>query len=116
MDTSGWEQPRDLLHFPAYLKHYASDHSGSTALSAASKKKGSPHTLVVTSAGLRAADIARSFILRLFLCFNTEVHRALRMFQSKDAAVAKLFAKHIKLKDAIAYAKSTRYEVIKLTN
>lgn len=31
------------------------------------------------------------------------------MFQSKDCIVAKLFAKHIKLKDAIDYVKKTRW-------
>ena len=38
-------------------------------------------------------------------------HRALRSLQSKDAIVAKLFAKHIKLNDAITYVKNTRYEL-----
>ena len=34
--------------------------------------------------------------------------RALRTFQTNDAMVAKLFAKHIKLKDAIEFVKKTR--------
>jgi uncharacterized protein YdcH (DUF465 family) len=34
--------------------------------------------------------------------------RMIRNFTTKDAAVAKLFAKHIKLKDAIRFLKSTR--------
>lgn len=34
--------------------------------------------------------------------------RVVRKFQTKDATVAKLFAKHIKLKDSIAFLKSTR--------
>lgn len=35
--------------------------------------------------------------------------RVLRVFQTENATVAKLFAKHIKLKDAIEYVKKTRY-------
>ena len=37
------------------------------------------------------------------------LQRALRIFQTKDSVVAKLFAKHIKLKDAIEYVRRTRY-------
>ncbi|KAJ9641475.1 Protein cms1 [Coniosporium apollinis] len=85
-DTSTWEEQRDLEHLPAFLEEFGK------GLKEAPKAKGSPHTLVVTSAGLRAADLTR----------------ALRKFQSKDATVAKLFAKHIKLKEAIESCKKTR--------
>jgi protein CMS1 len=34
--------------------------------------------------------------------------RAVRKFSTKDATVAKLFAKHIKLKDSIRFLNSTR--------
>lgn len=34
--------------------------------------------------------------------------RSLREFQSPDARIAKLFAKHIKLKDAVSFLRSTR--------
>lgn len=61
-------------------------------LSDAPNEKGSPHSLVVAGAGLRAADLTR----------------ALRQFQTKDCMVAKLFAKHIKLQEAIDTAKKTR--------
>lgn len=64
----------------------------STKLWSASKKNGAPHTIVVTAAGLRAAEIAR----------------IMRKFQTKDATVAKLFAKHIKLQDSVKFLKSTR--------
>lgn len=37
--------------------------------------------------------------------------RALRAFQTKDATVAKLFAKHIKLGEAIEWVKRTRWVV-----
>lgn len=74
----------------------------------ASKKRGAPHTIVVTSAGLRAADITR-YIYRTSLSASAKaLSRVLRTFQTKDAIVAKLFAKHIKLADAIDYVKKTR--------
>ncbi|KAK3172775.1 hypothetical protein OEA41_006100 [Lepraria neglecta] len=92
-DTSEWERLRILQNMPDFLDRYSSRTKGGKSLSTASKKTGSPHTLVITSAGLRAADITR----------------ALRTFQTKEAVVAKLFAKHIKLKDAIEYVKKTRY-------
>jgi protein CMS1 len=77
-------------------------------MSLASKKTGAPHTIVVTSAGLRAADITR-YIFRTGLSVSAEaLSRVLRTFQTKEAIVAKLFAKHIKLTDAIDYVKKTR--------
>ncbi|MCJ1427426.1 hypothetical protein MMC29_005329 [Sticta canariensis] len=91
-ETSDWPKPRLLEHLPEFLDYYSSLSRISKNLATASKKPGSPHTLVIVSAGLRAANVAR----------------ALRTFQTKDAAVAKLFAKHIKLKDAINYVKKTR--------
>ncbi|MCJ1263315.1 hypothetical protein MMC22_003185, partial [Lobaria immixta] len=91
-DSSDWTKPRLLEYLPKFLDHYSSLSGISKNLATASKKPGAPHTLVIVSAGLRAANVAR----------------ALRIFQTKDAAVAKLFAKHIKLKDAISYVKKTR--------
>jgi protein CMS1 len=46
----------------------------------------------VAGAGQRAADVAR----------------VVRKLQTKDAEVAKLFAKHIKLQDAVKFLKSKR--------
>ncbi|KAK4697916.1 protein CMS1, partial [Lecanoromycetidae sp. Uapishka_2] len=91
-DTSAWERPRTLYDLPDFIDRYKSSAGENHSLSSAFKQNGSPHTLVITSAGLRAADITR----------------ALRKFQTKEAVVAKLFAKHIKLKEAIAYVKRTR--------
>lgn len=64
-------------------------------LSRAPEAKGTPHTLVIAAAGLRAADLTR----------------ALRQYQTKDAMVAKLFAKHIKLRDAVDMVKKTRMNI-----
>lgn len=81
---------------PAFLEQFSGPrrkkNKAGKKLSDASTEKGSPHTLVVAGAGLRAADVTR----------------ALRKFQTKEAMVAKLFAKHIKLKEAIEMVKTTR--------
>ena len=58
-DTTSWEKPRTLQDMPSFLEHYNPKAGGSMALSSASRNPGSPHTLVITSAGLRAADITR---------------------------------------------------------
>ncbi|MCJ1248612.1 hypothetical protein MMC30_005830 [Trapelia coarctata] len=91
-DTSEWREQRVLENFAGFLDHHASQHKSSKNLSIASKTKGAPHTIVVTASGLRAADLTRS----------------LRTFETKNAIVAKLFAKHIKLADALEYVKRTR--------
>lgn len=80
---------------PKFLETFARTKDGmskETDLKTAPEATGSPHTLVVAGAGLRAADLTR----------------ALRPFQTKEARVEKLFAKHIKLKEAIESAKQTR--------
>lgn len=59
LDTSGWGRQRDLQNLPDFLEHYASTSGQTKRLSTASKLKGAPHTIVVTGAGLRAADMAR---------------------------------------------------------
>jgi protein CMS1 len=53
---------------------------------------GTPHTLILTAAALRATDIVR----------------AVKKFQTKDSVVAKLFSKHIKLKEAIDMCNNTK--------
>lgn len=58
LDTSDWEQQRDLEHLPAFLENYAKRNLKKT-----SKEKGRPHTLVVAMAGLRAADMVRYVFL-----------------------------------------------------
>ena len=39
---------------------------------------------------------------------SDDLYREMRKFQTKDATVAKLFAKHIKIQDSIKFLKSTR--------
>ena len=94
VDTADFTAPRLKENLPSFLEQFATSRRGKGGgkLSDASKDKGSPHTLVVCGAGLRAADLTR----------------ALRPFQTKDALVAKLFAKHIKLKEAIETVSTSR--------
>lgn len=55
-DTTSWNKTRTLDNLPGFLENFAGN---STKLWSASKKNGAPHTIIVTAAGLRAADIAR---------------------------------------------------------
>ncbi|TKA23652.1 hypothetical protein B0A50_06488 [Salinomyces thailandicus] len=95
-DASGWQKDRTTEQLPDFLDKYAAPRrkkkSEGKKLSDAPEAKGSPHTLVVAGAGLRAAELVR----------------ALRKYQTKESHVAKLFAKHIKLAEAINTAKKTR--------
>lgn len=54
---------------------------------------GTPHTIIITAAALRATDLAR----------------AVKKFQTKESMVAKLFAKHIKLPESIELCNNTKY-------
>ncbi|KAH8661897.1 U3-containing 90S pre-ribosomal complex subunit-domain containing protein [Xylariales sp. PMI_506] len=88
-DTTTWQEPRTLAKLPDFMEMFSKQPEG---LIKASKQKGSPHTIIVTGAGLRAADIVR----------------AVRKYQSKDNAIAKLFAKHIKIDESIKFLQSHR--------
>ena len=59
------------------------------------KEKGSPHTLIVAGAGLRAANLTR----------------AMKKFKPKEGLVAKLFAKHIPLKEAVKTVTENRINI-----
>lgn len=58
-DTSGFDKLRTLENFPAYLIDSVSKAEKRQKLASAPKAHGSPHTLIITAAGLRAADITR---------------------------------------------------------
>ncbi|KAJ5886449.1 Protein CMS1 [Penicillium subrubescens] len=89
LDTTSFPDSRTLDKLPDFLKKFSPK---SADLSKASEKKGTPHTLVVSAAALRAADVVR----------------ALRVFQTKEAIVGKLFAKHIKLEEAKQFLERAR--------
>lgn len=99
-DTTNWSLERTAEHLPAFLEEYSKPRRGAgkhakRKLSHAFVEKGAPHTLVIAGSGLRAADLTR----------------ALRGFQTSESFVAKLFAKHIKLKEAIESTKVTRMNI-----
>lgn len=56
-DSTSWEETRTLAKFPDFLEKFSE--GGSERLMKTPKKKGSPHTIIVAGAGLRAADIVR---------------------------------------------------------
>ncbi|KAL4970002.1 uncharacterized protein BDV14DRAFT_67183 [Aspergillus stella-maris] len=92
LDTSSFTSPRELENLPGFLKAFA--HKGEK-LADSSQQKGTPHTIVVSSAALRAADVVR----------------ALRTFSTKESPIGKLFAKHIKLEEAKQFLDRARVGV-----
>ncbi|KAM0417389.1 hypothetical protein ACHAPT_012624 [Fusarium lateritium] len=88
-DTTSWQEARTLDKFPDFLENVSENPEG---LKKAPKKKGSPHTLIVAGAGLRAADIVRS----------------MRKFQNKDNTISKLFAKHMKVEEQVSFLQNHR--------
>ncbi|KAK1452701.1 hypothetical protein CCUS01_10742 [Colletotrichum cuscutae] len=88
-DTTSWTQPRALDTLPAFLENFA---ERPDRLFTAPKVKGTPHTIIVAAAGLRAADVVR----------------AVRKFQGKESTVSKLFAKHMKVDEQVQFLQKTR--------
>ncbi|KAK0628699.1 U3-containing 90S pre-ribosomal complex subunit-domain containing protein [Bombardia bombarda] len=88
-DTTSWEKVRSLENLPEFLESFS---EAPEQLDQSSKKPGSPHTIIVAGAGLRAADVVR----------------AVRKFQKKGSLVSKLFAKHFKLEEQVAFLKKNR--------
>ncbi|ORY60505.1 U3-containing 90S pre-ribosomal complex subunit-domain containing protein [Pseudomassariella vexata] len=83
-DTTSWLEDRTLTKLPGFLEKFAKKPED---LGKAPKQKGSPHTIIVTGAGLRAADVVR----------------AVRKYQTKKCSVAKLFAKHMKIEETTKF-------------
>ena len=95
-DTSTWTKPRTMDNLASFVRHIAS--KGEKLEDAATSENGSPHTIVIAASGIRAADLTRS----------------LREFQSKEkngGKVAKLFAKHIKLREAVEECRKIKYVI-----
>ncbi|KAJ5884988.1 Protein CMS1 [Penicillium taxi] len=89
LDTTSFAEPRSLDKLPEFLKAFSPKNAD---LSKASEHNGTPHTLVISAAALRAADVVR----------------ALRPFHTKTSIVGKLFAKHIKLAEAKQFLERAR--------
>ncbi|OAQ98429.1 hypothetical protein LLEC1_04861 [Akanthomyces lecanii] len=91
-DSTDFTEQRTLEKLPDFLGHFCKNPD---SLAKASKKKGNPHSIIVTGAGLRAADIVR----------------AVRKFASKEIAVAKLFAKHMKVDEQVKFLEKMRVSI-----
>lgn len=95
-DTSSWDKGRTTDKLSDFLQKFSAPRRKKKGegkkLCDAPAEKGSPHTLVIAGAGLRAAELVR----------------VLRDYQTKECLVAKLFAKHIKLKEAIEAVQKSR--------
>ncbi len=106
-DTTSFDVTRSLENLPAFLEHIS---DSTEDLSISGDDPGSPHTIIVAASGLRAADVTRSKASAFSLSLYTKiVIRSLRIYQTPNSAVAKLFAKHIKMPEAIEYVKRTKY-------
>ena len=57
LDTSSYESSRTLDQLPEFLKAFSPNKGA--GLSKSSEEKGTPHTLVVCGAALRAAEVVR---------------------------------------------------------
>jgi protein CMS1 len=61
------------------------------------KLMGAPHTIIVTASGIRAADVCRS------------LKSGLPKQGVEKPSVAKLFAKHMKVAEQVAFLKKEKY-------
>ncbi|KAF3930193.1 hypothetical protein ABW20_dc0101746 [Dactylellina cionopaga] len=94
IDTTSHPSERSLSNLCEYMEKFCTKKGQSSIshLKSSPKAPGSPHTIVVTPAALRAADVVRT----------------LRKYQTTDSTIAKFFAKHVKLSEAVEHAKKTR--------
>ncbi|KAI9849182.1 MAG: hypothetical protein M1838_000259 [Thelocarpon superellum] len=93
VDTTIWPKSRSLDDLPDFLVAFGTYRKTKLPLGYAPHMMGAPHTIVVALSAVRAGDLIRT----------------LRCFQSKDSVVGKLFAKHIKLEEAVRYLDHTRH-------
>ncbi|KAK7043660.1 Protein cms1 [Paramarasmius palmivorus] len=92
-DTTAWTGPRTLDQLAAFImKVLPALH---TRLSQKSKSNGAPTLIFVTGAALRVADVTR-------------ILKSKQLRGEKGGEVAKLFAKHFKLSEHVAYLKRTK--------
>jgi DNA-nicking Smr family endonuclease len=89
LDTTGYDKDRVAANLPEFIEKFSAE--GKSGLSACDEKA-SPHTLVVTSSGIRTADL----------------YRELRVFQNGETKVGKLIAKHMKLKENMEYMQENK--------
>jgi protein CMS1 len=103
---------------PDYLEHFSAGSGAGKGLTWAPHQKGTPHTIVLAAAAMRAADLSRWVsVCTLKFCGQIgmlRVSRILRKFKADNTIIAKLFAKHIKLKEAEQLVKSSRSACLSL--
>ena len=108
-NTREWTGPRLLEDLPDFLQRFGSVSADPGNLSSPTNVNGAPHTVLVSQSALRVIDVVRYVEYLIILSSLTWLcQRKLRKVQTNDAIVAKLFAKHIKLREAIEYVKNTR--------
>ncbi|KAJ2895165.1 csm1-like protein [Zalerion maritima] len=91
-DTTSFQSPRTLDNMPSFIEEFAFTKD---IMKAPKKEKGAPHTIIVAGGGMRAAGVVRT----------------MRKFQSGDVKVAKCFAKHIKMEEAVKFLGSHKVGV-----
>jgi protein CMS1 len=87
LDTTSFGDRHVAKNLPLYLETFGTSGGNSSQID-----PGAPHTLVIASSGIRVADLVRE----------------LRSLASPDTTVGKFFAKHMKLKKNIEFAKTTK--------
>ncbi|KAK6502309.1 hypothetical protein TWF506_002891 [Arthrobotrys conoides] len=94
IDTTAHAAERSLQNLCDYMEKFCTKKGQSSIshLKSSPKAAGSPHTIFICPAALRAADVVR----------------IMRKYQTTDSQIAKFFAKHVKLSEHIEYAKKTR--------
>ncbi|KAK6330892.1 hypothetical protein TWF718_003090 [Orbilia javanica] len=94
IDTTAHAAERSLQNLCEYMEKFCTKKGQSSIshLKSSPKAPGSPHTIFISPAALRAADVVR----------------IMRKYQTTDSQIAKFFAKHVKLSEHIEYSKKTR--------
>lgn len=88
-DTTEFDPAHSASNLPSYLDKFV---QGGKASLSTCKTEASPHTIIIASSGIRVADLVRE----------------LRVYHSERSKVAKLIAKHQKLKENAEFLAKTR--------
>lgn len=92
LDTIDFGEPRVVKNLSTFLQKFTP--GGKEELSIC-KEIASPHTILLTSSAIRTTDLVR----------------AVREYGTEDNKIAKLFAKHMKLKKMSQYVQNTRFGI-----
>lgn len=92
-NTTDFGETRLVKNLSTFLEQYTE--GGSEELESCAQETGRPHTILLTSSAVRAQALLQQ----------------VRSYGSKENKIAKLFAKHIKLKDHIKYVQKTTFGI-----